>query len=131
MVADSTFIIEYLKNTFKDEVRLKELETPQQKAINVSCLHLCENDIAYAGVHNYRFFESKVRKGFCMDQISLTVSGVSLEFYSLFIGNSHLNGLGMKLNDLLVHAAKCLRKSVSSIHTASAVCNSSLTSRQQ
>lgn len=131
MIADSTFIIEYLKNTFKDEVRLKELETPQQKAISVSCLHLCEDDIAYAGVHNYRFFESKVRKGFCTDQIFLTISGVPLEFCSLFLGNSHLNGLERKLNDLLLHAAKCLRKSVSTAHAASAVCNPSLTSRQQ
>ncbi|CAD7705474.1 unnamed protein product [Ostreobium quekettii] len=54
VLGDSTFIIEYLKNTYKGKLKIKEPETPQHKAINNSCLHICEGNLVY-GIAYYRF----------------------------------------------------------------------------
>eukprot|EP00803_Ostreobium_quekettii_P010676 evm.model.scf_562.3 EVM.evm.TU.scf_562.3 scf_562:50296-53381(-) len=53
VLGDSTFIIEYLKNTYKSSVKMKEPETPMQKAINTSVLHICEDNLVY-GINYYR-----------------------------------------------------------------------------
>ena len=60
VLGDSTFIVEYLKNTYKGQLRLKEPETPQEQATNVSCLQICGNDLVY-GLLYFRFVKPKVR----------------------------------------------------------------------
>ncbi|CAD7698786.1 unnamed protein product [Ostreobium quekettii] len=54
VLGDSTFIIDYLKNTYRSTTKIKEPETPMQKAINTACLHMCEDNLMY-GIIYYQF----------------------------------------------------------------------------
>eukprot|EP00803_Ostreobium_quekettii_P005882 evm.model.scf_86.10 EVM.evm.TU.scf_86.10 scf_86:126600-129610(+) len=58
VLGDSTFIIQYLKNTYKGTSKIKEPETPQQKAINNSCQHICEHNLLM-GMPYYRMLSPK------------------------------------------------------------------------
>ena len=60
VLGDSTFIVEYLKNTYRGRVKMKEPQTPEEKAINVSCLHICEGNLVYA-IPYYRVLKPEVR----------------------------------------------------------------------
>eukprot|EP00803_Ostreobium_quekettii_P005878 evm.model.scf_86.6 EVM.evm.TU.scf_86.6 scf_86:52897-53364(+) len=65
VLGDSTFIIDYLKHTYKGTLKIREPETPQQKAVNNSCLHICEGNLVF-GIPYFRFLNQNVRHPACM-----------------------------------------------------------------
>ncbi|GMH36672.1 hypothetical protein BSKO_04545 [Bryopsis sp. KO-2023] len=58
VLGDSTFIIEYLKNTYGDLTKALEPKTPRDKATAIACQRICEDHLYYGLIH-FRFVDQK------------------------------------------------------------------------
>ncbi|CAD7699806.1 unnamed protein product [Ostreobium quekettii] len=57
-LGDSTFICEYLKNTYKGKLQTKEPDTAETKAVAAACRIICEDNLA-SGMSYYRWGHPK------------------------------------------------------------------------
>lgn len=62
VLGDSTFIIEYLKNTYGERAKALEPKDPKEKAIAIACQRICEDHLYYGLLH-YRFIDQQGFEG--------------------------------------------------------------------
>ncbi|CAD7701447.1 unnamed protein product [Ostreobium quekettii] len=62
ILGDSTFICEYLKNTYKGKLQLNEPDTEEKKAMAIACQRICEDHL-YWGLLYYRWGTAKGFRG--------------------------------------------------------------------
>lgn len=62
VLGDSTFIFEYLKNTYSDKTQALEPKTVKDKATAIACQRICEDHL-YFGIIHFRWIDDKGFRG--------------------------------------------------------------------